>query len=181
VRSGFSRFPPPPIITPWSAESLGLGYSIGGGSSFSSLVSSASAAWPTTDLAIYVPFTIEMPSLAVRLAWYNGATSSGNVDCGIYSKDGTRLVSAGATGQGTINVPQLVTISYMLRPGQYYMALWMHTGGTMFRVAPLLASYQACSGMLEEVVTSVLPAVWTPVTSTTLYVPVFGVGFRTLI
>src|SRR5690349_9987725 len=61
---------------------------------FGGLTSSfASAAWPSANLAIYVPISIRYAYQVNRVFWYNGGTASGNVDLAIYNDSLSRLWS----------------------------------------------------------------------------------------
>lgn len=86
--------------------------------------SAASAAWPSANLAILVPFRLPAPLLVQRLFLLNGATASGNVDIGIYDVAGTRLLSTGSTAQsGTSAVQSVDVTDTPLAAGVFYLAL----------------------------------------------------------
>ncbi len=144
----------------------------------------ASAVWPTANSALFVPFCVRQPRLVQRLWWYNGATASGNVDCGIYSADGTLLVSAGSTAQGTINVLQSVDITdTLIGPGQFYMALVMdNITGTMFRATSNSgARIIRLLGTAMMATAFPLPAVATLASDTLAFMPVFGNNARAVL
>lgn len=161
------------IITPWSAiESIGSKIA----ALNQALTAAASAAWPSANLAIYVPFVLRRQITVTQLFWYNGATASGNVDIGIYSADGARIVSSGSTGQGTINVLQAVDITDTpIGPGLFRMALAVDNGtATMFSVATSLIALLSSCGVTQQATAFALPASSAIATATFDYLPVFG-------
>lgn len=101
----------------------------------SSLAAGVSGTWPTANRAYLFPFRTERPAIVKQLFWENGAAVSGNVDCGIYTLDGTRIVSTGATAQSGTSTSQVVDITdTLLGPGLYWCALVMdNTTGTVMR------------------------------------------------
>ena len=52
-------------------------------------------AWATANKAIYVPHRVTAPILVKRL-WFAGNNATGNVDVGIYTLAGTKIVTTGA-------------------------------------------------------------------------------------
>src|SRR3990167_8517254 len=88
------RLPPPPILTPFNPDSLGLStqsvstHTIGDSSSFT---------WLTANKAYYWPFVLYDWAVAYQLLFFVGATSSGNLDVGIYDSEKNLIVSAGST------------------------------------------------------------------------------------
>ncbi len=89
-----------------------------------STVAVASAAWPSANLAIFMPFTIRVPTPVVRFFWANGSTVTGNMDVGIYTPDGTRIASQGSTAQtgfaSLLQFPTAISTKVILPPGPYY-------------------------------------------------------------
>lgn len=160
-------------ITPWSLlESIGskiAGMNV-------SMTGAASAVWPSANLAVYVPFVLRRQITVTQLFWYNGATASGNVDVGIYTADGARIVSSGSTAQGTINVLQAVDITDTpIGPGLYRMALAVNNGtATMFAAASGLIALFSSAGVTQQATAFALPATSTIATATFDYLPVFG-------
>lgn len=75
---------------------------------------------------------------AYQLLFYVGATSSGNIDVGIYDSQQNRIVSAGSTAMSaTINTVQEINIAdTVLSPGEYFLAVACdNTTGTVFQRA----------------------------------------------
>lgn len=138
----------------------------------------ASATYPTANKAIFAPMRVNVPTLVTKLAAYVGATSSGNIDVGIYAADGTRLVSSGSTAQSaTVNAWQLFDVTdTLLLPGiVYYLAVAMdNTTGTLFRAGPGAAIYLKTKGLAEMTTAFPLPATATLATIASAYYPMIG-------
>jgi hypothetical protein len=85
----------------------------------------ASAAWPSANLAMYIPFTIPFPYTVSRLFWCNGSSAAANMDVGLYSLGGARICSTGSVAQVTTNVIQYAapTATCVLTPGTYYLGV----------------------------------------------------------
>jgi hypothetical protein len=81
-------------------------------------------AWPSANLAIFVPMPIASPFIATQMWVVNGATVSGNIDVGIYDIQGNRLVSIGSTAQAGTTSNQTFNITdTLLSPAVYYLAV----------------------------------------------------------
>lgn len=88
------------------------------------VAAAASAVWETANSARYLPFVLSDTLVVAQLFCQNGATVSGNVDMGIYSEAGARLVSIGSTAQAGVSTLQFFNITdTTLGPGRYYLAL----------------------------------------------------------
>lgn len=111
----------------------------------------ASAVFPTANKVLYIPIRIPSPIKILQLYTHNGATASGNVDIGIYAKDGTKIVSSGSTAQAGTSVDQLFNVTdTQLGRGLFYIGLTLsNTTGTFTRAAPSLATLKAI-GLLTE-------------------------------
>jgi len=173
------RMPAPPIITPWSLESVsGVDSPI-----FEITARPASATWPTANLAIFVPFMLYEQFIAVKMAIYNGAAvATDNADAGIYLPNGTKVVSSGSLATAGANAIQELDITdTTLAPGLYYMALALAgITGAIFATAP---SFEHCrsSGIFTMAAAFPLPATATFAGMTVSYLPLFGVSQRSLI
>lgn len=83
----------------------------------------ASTAWPTANLALFIPFRLAEPVTVYKLATGSGATAAGNFDIGIYDAAGNRMVSSGATAKGA-SVEHIADVTdTRLGPGLYYLAM----------------------------------------------------------
>lgn len=84
---------------------------------------SNNVAFIAANRAHYVPFVVPDPFIVDKFRWRNGSVVSGNADAGIYSSDGTRLVSTGSTAQSGASAIQEVDVTdTYLAPGVYYSA-----------------------------------------------------------
>jgi hypothetical protein len=169
-----------PLITPWSEESFGT------------VMRGSSSGVPATGVltaavAHLFPFRLAVPRYAERGFWVNGATTiNGNVDIGIYSMEGNRLASTGATAQATASVLQSapLTAPLWLLPDDYWMAFATSSAtGTFYRISTT-DEISLALGMYQATATSgVLPSSLTPAVSTlaTPLLPLFGIAFTTLV
>lgn len=114
------------VIGPWSKSSVG---GLAGDAAPTGPVSTTLGA----NNAVYVPFALTATKTAYKMFCLNGATATGNVDLGIYSSAGTRLVSIGATAQSGTDTTQIFDIAdTSLAAGQYYMAISFSSTGTIY-------------------------------------------------
>lgn len=168
------------IISPWSLEALGFQLA-----ALTQQAGGASGTWPTANLAYYVPFDLTMTRIVQKMFVANGATSSGNFDLGIYTDSGTRLVSTGATAQGTISVLQEVSTNvsgYGLPPGRYRMAMAVdNTTATFHRSPSSGTQFSGPAGLAQQTTAYVLPSTATFAAPAASYLPLFGISFRTLV
>jgi len=171
------RHPHLPVLSSMSPESIGLD------GLFASGASPASTAWPTANKAIYIPITLRANFYVRRVFWVNGGTANGNVDAGVYSLGGARLLSAGATAQGTINAVQSVALgtAVLLHPGSYYLALGLSSGtGTVFAWTSS-ARQLAAAGCAEQATAVALPDPATFATMAMTIAPIVGIADVTTI
>ncbi len=90
-------------------------------------------AHPTANLALFIPFVMYEPGVVKRLLITNGATVTGNIDAGIYSADGTRLVSMGSTAMSGASAVQAMDITdTLLGRGLFYLAFASDSGTASF-------------------------------------------------
>ena len=104
---------------------------------FRSPRSTTGGAYPTANVAQFYPIIVRAPFTARSFTWRNGAAVSGNVDMGIYTSTGTRLVSTGSTAQSGTSVLQTATCTAtLIQPGDYYLGFACdNTTSTFGRVA----------------------------------------------
>ncbi len=172
-----------PVISAFAAESSGLATAVLTGSA---TVVGGSALWPTSQLAIYVPFRIWTPYLVKAVWWANGAATAGTADVGIYTVGGTLLANSTATTQTGTSTIQTVTLgtALLLSPGSYYMAMLGSTGTTAQyqRIAVVTPTYFAAPGWAQQAVgASTLPATATLAAYAQSYQPLFGIASTTVI
>lgn len=171
------RLPPLVTITPFSLESAGVEWVAKG----ISLSGATSATWPAANRALFYPFTLSEPVIAVKLFVLNGATASGNIDAGIYDRTGNRIVSTGSTAQsGTSVIQEFDITDTLFGPGTFYLALVMNnTTGTTFRQTTSSGSF-ASTGACQMASAFPLPATAT-FANTWHAPPVFGLTTRSVI
>lgn len=127
--------PAPPILTPFHPDSIGSANQI---LNNSSAAAAASATWAAANTGFFYPFTLTQFATAYKLLFYVGATSSGNIDMGIYDSQFNRIVSMGSTAMSaSTNAVQALDITdTLLSPGDYFLAVACdNTTGTCFRIA----------------------------------------------
>lgn len=111
------------------------------------LSSASAAAYPTADLAIYMPVVINGPILVRKLA-VPISSASGNVDVGLYGIAGDRIVSTGTVAAAAGLVVDVADT--LVSGGQYYVAVVAdNTTVTIYR-ATFAAPLCAASGILTE-------------------------------
>lgn len=117
---------------------------------------SGSGAWPAANLAIYMPFLVETPVTAYKMAFEVGA-QAGNCDVGIYDQLGNRLVSKGSTPVGPAGLQVIDITDTALTPGVYFMAMNVDTTTTLTiaRVAPASGQWQQIAGHQQQAVGAV--------------------------
>lgn len=134
--------------------------------------------WPTANLAIYVPFTVDEAITLLRLFWLNGTAVSGNVDIGVYDDTLTRLVSAGSTAQASTSVLQFANVAdTALTAGRYYLGLALdNTTGRIGRLTSglITAEVLRAVGQFQQGTAFVLPATATPAANAQTFVPAMG-------
>ena len=137
-----------------------------------------STTWPTANKAFFLAWELLAPYTVRRLWVYNGAAVSGNLDVGLYSHDGTRLVSSGSTAQAGTNTLQLMDVTdVLLAPGLYYLALCLdNTTGAVMSAPATLAN--AARGGAQMLTAFPLPTVATLATVSAGQRPHFGLTSR---
>lgn len=160
------------LITPWSAESIGVGLVT---TATTSAVSTGT--WPSANLAIYVPFEVSATVTVSAAAYYSNA-ATGNFDVGVYSSAGTRLVSKGSTAIATgFNVVSLT--STLLLPGRYYMGFVHSATQSFWRVVPAVP-IGAALGVKQQTSALPLPSSATFSDLAQAFVPAFGLSIASV-
>jgi hypothetical protein len=168
-------------IQPWAYNSVASKFLIGGDDSISD---ASDIAYPSANLAIYIPFFLQTPMVIDRIFWGNGATLSGNVDAGVYDAARKKIVSTGSTAQASTTDAQSVNITNVtLGTGLFFLAIAMdNTAGTLMAVQmgaglhfyKTLGIYQQASAFpLPDTATFSLP--------TFNYLPIVGITPRSSI
>lgn len=141
--------------------------------------------WPAANLALYCPVVIEETCL-IRKAWFIiGFVINGNLDLGLYSEEGTRLLSSGSTampaGSGVMKFFDVT--DQTIPAGRYYMAMASDSNTAQFGVCgianiPILGPMM---GWARETSAFPLPATATFATMTDNYFPMFGFSLSSLV
>lgn len=137
--------------------------------------SAGNAAWPAANDALFIPFSIDKPIIVKRMYSMNGNVAGNNIDLGIYTMGGARIVSIGTTAQSGTSTVQFfdITDTY-LSPGSYYMAVAASgTTATFRRFNPSIILLQQM-GVMKATSSFVLPSSVTLTTVTAAYVPEIG-------
>lgn len=133
--------------------------------------------WTANNLAIYVPVSMPTPFTIARFMIANGSNITGNVDVGIYSAAGTRLLSTGSTARANASAVQYLDVTNMVfQRGNYYLGMvGSSTTGTYLQVTVANAVRGRVLGVLEEQLgATTLPGTMTPVALTGTSLPQFG-------
>lgn len=150
--------------------------SINGGSTPSS------GAWPAANDALFIPITIKQSVRVKRIYWWNGNSVSGNLDVGVYTKAGGRIISSGSiaqTGGGTA-LQFYNPTDFNLSAGIYYLAMAMNnTTGTQLRQNAGVNN-MICLGCAKQASAFALPATATFATVTASYLPFIGLEIGTI-
>jgi hypothetical protein len=165
-------------INPWSYQSLGPALFA------MTLGTPASQNFVTANLAVFIPFWVPEPVVITKMGWGNGAAVAGNIDVGIYSEAGTRLVSSGTTAQSGTTVMQIVNVTDTTLPrGRYYLAMASDTSGITQKVYAVLpaAGIPQSLGLLQMAAAFALPANATYAKYASAFIPmVVAQGYRTV-
>lgn len=162
-----------PTICTFSAEMLGVCSFLLTGNAGAS-----SAAWPSSNLGIYIPLALRTPYLVKQVFWVNGTSVTGNVDCGIYSVGGTLLTSIGPTAQSGTSTIQAVVLStaILLTPGSYYMALSSSSSSATFNRLSCTAVGGQAMGSAQQASVGTLPATASFASFAQTVIPLIGIA-----
>lgn len=140
-------------------------------------IQGGSISFSVANRAYYHPIYLPFGCIVTQLWWINGTTGGGNVDCGVYSRAGDRLVSTGSTAQSGTNALQIVNVTdTILDIGWYYLAVACDSGSaTAFGGAQILTGHNSVLGMAQEASAFPLPATATFAAPSTARL--FMVGF----
>lgn len=125
----------------------------------------ATGAWPSANLAQYVPFTLPWPFTVKRMFWTNGAATLTNMNVGVYTSGGSLIYASGSIAQSGVNTVQFATPTtpFLLNPGSYYFAAVNSSTSDVFMATTTNAIDARLSGCLQEQLGSItLPASMTP-------------------
>lgn len=96
--------------------------------------------FPVANLILYAPVYLPYRIRIKNLWWFNGSAVAGNVNAGLYTQSGYKIVDTGSTAQTGINAKQSVALgsNIELVPGGYYFA---------FSASSVSARFVAWSGI----------------------------------
>ncbi len=115
-------FPPQDARRWLNYSSLSRGSLAADMSSSLGLVYNASQTWPVANKALFVPVIVDEPCTAFKMAAWTVVNSSANIDIGIYTPTGVRLVSLGSTAATNGVISYDIADTY-LTPAVYFLAL----------------------------------------------------------
>lgn len=141
-----------------------------------SVTAPSNAAWTAANRAIYVPVRVPYRVTIAKIIIGAGATASGNFDVGIYTKDGTRVVSSGSTAKGSLTEHVVDITDTNIGPGLYYLAMAAdgtdaYTQYAFLGSSPLPLQKARIVGALMEESAFPLPATATMVALTAVTLP----------
>lgn len=143
----------------------------------------AGSAWPSANLAIYIPFRVTRAFTFNSIAICIGS-AAGNLDAGVYNADGTKIVSTGSTAVGA-NVNTISVTSTTLGPGLYYFALACSSTSCQPMCYAFTSTAKAgiirALGVSQQASALPLPATMTPAANTGSIIPVMGITNRSFI
>jgi len=171
--------PTMPMIFSWSSEALGCLMST---LASSQITSEVSTSYPAANRILYIPFSLGRTVVVAQMFVYNGAFTGGpNINLGIYSQSGTRLVETGTTAQtGTSSLQVIDITDTTIGPGSFYLAvIATATTANMFMINFTNAEFARAAGLFQEAGTgSTLPTTATFSSTTSSVVPMFGFTTR---
>jgi hypothetical protein len=131
--------------------------------------------WPQANRAIYVSIIVSSLITVYQFATDNIATVAGTTDVGLYTLNGTRLVSSGAVTMTGANAVQVFDVTDTpITPGYYYMAMNHSEATATFRcTTPNAQILRICGVQMQDVGAAALPATATFAAMGSGYLPHF--------
>lgn len=135
------------------------------------------SAYPSANLGYYIPIALPAPFKVSTMFWLNGTSVAGNVDVGIYSSNGTLLVSQGPVAQAGTSTVQFFILGTPIRldPGAYYLALSCSSTSGNFRTSSLTAEAGRIMGLAQQASVGTLPATATFAQFAQTTMPIIGI------
>jgi hypothetical protein len=116
----------PPVISPWWMPPNHVEQWI--------TANTGTGTFDVANRAYYYPIWLAHPIVVTKLWWQNGTTIAGNVDCGLYTDNGVRLVSTGSTAQtGSLAIQSVDIADTPIPGGLVYLAFVASTTAANFR------------------------------------------------
>lgn len=149
------------------------------------LTYTTATAYPSANLAQYVPFLVGYPITIQKMFWENGATvGNNNVDVGIYDSQGNQLTHSGSTLTSGATSTQSVSVGPVtLEQGLYYMAMAVDgTTDTFLSLSSTIASPQMRSfGIYQQASAFALPSTATFAVNTQNNSQMFGMSAKSIV
>jgi len=139
--------------------------------------------YSTADRALYVPMKIPHTINVNKVWWTNGSAVAGNIDVGVFTTGGTRMVSSGSTAQSGTNAVQSVDVTdTLLTRGLYFFAISCSSTSSRFAGAlncPERILYLTGTRFENSAVPLPSTATFSEFTGTSsLLLPIFGISVR---
>lgn len=165
-------------VTIWSYGKNSIGDWLAVADSAAGLIGTAQV-WQTANRAVYVPFfVIDSYTVDLLFCWIH--TSSGNLDLGIYTEDGEKILSTGSTASPGTGLRTFDVTNTTLDKGVYYMAMSVDNITFASRRGTIdSAVVIRTSGCVEQLSAFPLPQTAAFVIYTGTFVPPFGLTKRT--
>ena len=132
----------------------------------------SSVAWPSANLALFVPVLVPQPVTVFRMTAGCGSGTGGNFDMGLYDSAGHLLVSSGATARSASSEVSVDVTDTRVGTGLFYLAL--STDGVAAMYAAQALGVQKCRllGFLQMASAYPLPSTATFAKCATDYIPI---------
>lgn len=140
-------------------------------------------AWPSANLAIYVPLRVPKAILVRKLWFASGSTGTGNVDMALYDAAGVAVVTATNAAKVASATEQVFDVTDTpIGPGLYYIGLASDSGTDTFACLAVGAPVYAAMGLRSEASAYPLPstATWS-VPQTLTFFPAMGLLIETTV
>jgi hypothetical protein len=133
-------------------------------------------AWPSANLAIYIPIGLPRRVIVRTLYFASGTTGTGNVAMGLYLPSGVAVVGPATAAKGTSAIVQVIDVTdAAVGPGLYYLGLSCSNATDTFYRSASSAPLPAAGGILVETSAYPLPSTATFALDQGLsYVPYVG-------
>ena len=140
--------------------------------------SSGGTAWPSANLALFLPFYIRVPGIIYTL---NG-TTGGNIDAGLYNEAGAALFRNGSVAQAGAVQAFTITGGLSVGTGRYWFGVAKDDAVGQLRRwtnATNMTNIQKMFAMAQMTASFPLPATITFAASAQAYIPHIGINFTT--
>jgi hypothetical protein len=131
--------------------------------------STTTTTW-TANRAVYWPIVVNRPLTIIDFAIVV-STQNGNLDAGIYSWAGTKIVSNGGVACGAAGVQVIAVADTTLQPGWYHMAFSCSSATAVFKANNLATVAARACGAQQELSAYPLPSTATFAAYTTGITP----------